>query len=37
VYGGVSVGNGCIYLGNGYTVSVGALNPSFMLLKIILI
>jgi outer membrane protein assembly factor BamB len=34
VYGGVSVGNGCIYLGNGYMVSVGALiNPSFMLLK----
>ncbi|KAK0583860.1 hypothetical protein LWI29_004146 [Acer saccharum] len=29
VYGGMSVSNGCIYIGNGYTVSNGAFFPSF--------
>ncbi|GLU11129.1 hypothetical protein SLE2022_278950 [Rubroshorea leprosula] len=29
VYGGMSVSNGCIYLGNGYRVGFGSLNPSF--------
>lgn len=27
VYGGLSISNGCIYVGNGYTVSVGAVSP----------
>ncbi|KAK0585958.1 hypothetical protein LWI29_036965 [Acer saccharum] len=29
VYGGMSVSNGCIYIGNGYTVSNGTFFPSF--------
>ncbi|KAL5808805.1 hypothetical protein ACOSQ3_029496 [Xanthoceras sorbifolium] len=29
VYGGMSVSNGCIYIGNGYTVSTGAFITSF--------
>ncbi|GLU11130.1 hypothetical protein SLE2022_278960 [Rubroshorea leprosula] len=29
VYGGMSVSNGHIYLGNGYRVGFGSLNPSF--------
>ncbi|XP_050379997.1 uncharacterized protein LOC126797405 [Argentina anserina] len=27
VYGGMSISNGCIYVGNGYAVNVGAVNP----------
>lgn len=29
IYGGVSVSNGCIYLGNGYKVNVGFANKNF--------
>ncbi|GAB4830263.1 hypothetical protein Ancab_019903 [Ancistrocladus abbreviatus] len=29
IYGGVSVSRGCIYFGNGYRVSLGAVVPSF--------
>ncbi|GLT35384.1 hypothetical protein SLA2020_098420 [Shorea laevis] len=29
VYGGMSINDGCIYVGNGYKVSVGFINPSF--------
>lgn len=29
VYGGMSVSNGCIYVGNGYKVNLGAFFPSF--------
>ncbi|XP_022741889.1 uncharacterized protein LOC111293407 [Durio zibethinus] len=29
VYGGMSVSNGCIYVGHGYSVSLGAFNPNF--------
>lgn len=29
VYGGVSVSNGCIYVGNGYKVNLGAVFPTF--------
>lgn len=29
VYGGVSASYGCIYLGNGYTVSLGKFHPTW--------
>ncbi|KAH7554055.1 hypothetical protein JRO89_XS12G0102900 [Xanthoceras sorbifolium] len=29
IYGGGSVSNGCIYMGNGYKVTVGFVNPNF--------
>uniref|UniRef100_A0A5B7C3E9 Pyrrolo-quinoline quinone repeat domain-containing protein n=2 Tax=Davidia involucrata TaxID=16924 RepID=A0A5B7C3E9_DAVIN len=29
VFGGMSVSKGCIYVGNGYTVNLGGLDPSF--------
>ncbi|TYI86327.1 hypothetical protein E1A91_D04G057600v1 [Gossypium mustelinum] len=29
VYGGMSVSNGCIYVGNGYKVNIGALIPTY--------
>jgi outer membrane protein assembly factor BamB len=30
VYGGMSVSNGCVYVGNGYVLGLGStLNPSF--------
>ena len=29
VYGGMSVSDGCIYVGNGYTLGLGGLNPSY--------
>ncbi|PIA62583.1 hypothetical protein AQUCO_00200531v1 [Aquilegia coerulea] len=29
IYGGVSVSNGCVYVGNGYKVSLGANIPTF--------
>lgn len=29
VYGGMSVSNGCIYVGHGYRVNIGALVPFF--------
>ncbi|CAL9014461.1 unnamed protein product [Prunus brigantina] len=29
VYGGMSISNGCIYVGNGYNVGIGSLNPMF--------
>ncbi|KAF5735530.1 hypothetical protein HS088_TW15G01037 [Tripterygium wilfordii] len=29
VYGGISVSDGCAYVGNGYKVSLGFLNPSY--------
>ncbi|XP_021297719.1 uncharacterized protein LOC110426746 isoform X2 [Herrania umbratica] len=29
VYGGISVSNGCIYVGHGYKVSFGLFNPGF--------
>ncbi|KAL5722671.1 hypothetical protein ACHQM5_006162 [Ranunculus cassubicifolius] len=29
VHGGMSVSNGCIYVGNGYKVNIGASNPSY--------
>ena len=29
IYGGLSVSNGCIYIGHGYKVSVGVINPGF--------
>lgn len=29
VYGGISVSNGCIYLGNGYKVNLGSFTASF--------
>lgn len=29
VYGGMSVSNGCVYIGNGYKVSSGFFNPLF--------
>ena len=29
VYGGMSVSNRCIYVGNGYTLGLGGLNPSY--------
>lgn len=29
VYGGVSVSNGCIYVGHGYKVSLGSISPSY--------
>ncbi|KAL5722665.1 hypothetical protein ACHQM5_006156 [Ranunculus cassubicifolius] len=29
VHGGMSVSDGCIYVGNGYTVNLGAFNPSY--------
>ncbi|XP_016649028.1 PREDICTED: polyvinylalcohol dehydrogenase-like [Prunus mume] len=29
VYGGMSISNGCIYVGNGYDVGIGSLTPTF--------
>ncbi|XP_071688747.1 uncharacterized protein, partial [Rutidosis leptorrhynchoides] len=29
VYGGMSISNGCIYVGSGYKVSVGLYNPAY--------
>ncbi|KAF5191504.1 Polyvinylalcohol dehydrogenase [Thalictrum thalictroides] len=29
VHGGMSVSNGCIYVGNGYTVNLGAFTPAY--------
>ncbi|XP_074289712.1 uncharacterized protein LOC141614982 [Silene latifolia] len=29
VFGGVSVSDGCVYLGNGYKVGIGSFNPTF--------
>lgn len=29
VYGGMSVSNGCVYVGSGYKVSLGAVFPTF--------
>lgn len=29
VYGGLSVSKGCVYVGSGYGVGLGATNPSF--------
>ena len=29
VYGGMSVSNRCIYVGNGYTLGLGGLNPPY--------
>ncbi|KAL1173337.1 hypothetical protein V6Z11_A05G405800 [Gossypium hirsutum] len=29
VYGGMSVSNGCIYVGNGYKVNIGAFIPTY--------
>ena len=29
IYGGGSVSNGCIYMGTGYKVTVGFVNPNF--------
>ncbi|KAL9343558.1 hypothetical protein Peur_063989 [Populus x canadensis] len=34
LYGGVSVGNGCIYLGNGYTMHAGSGNGSGVLINL---
>jgi outer membrane protein assembly factor BamB len=29
VFGGMSVSDGCVYVGNGYVVNIGSFNPSF--------
>lgn len=29
VYGGMSVSNGCIYVGNGYKVNIGSFIPTY--------
>lgn len=29
VYGGMSISNGCIYVGSGYKVNLGFINPTF--------
>lgn len=29
IYGGVSVSDGCIYVGHGYKVGIGSFNPAF--------